>query len=352
MATNDFQVFAGAGGANVLTQANYLALAARTTGFQSGLATSAQLNKVWRQSAIMSAMIGQFICDNAPGLPNAVDDGTTATLEANFLAAVQAVNQQKLAADLNLYVNPSTGNDANAGTGPSVAFRTIQKAFDVGYTNYNFNRHQLIVNLAAGTYTAGVSLTGLPVGCPTVQLIGNAGAPGNVQINITTGNAIVVNLGCNLSLSGVTITAGGTSTQILSNGDGILCSQGWITVSNCVFGACATAQIAATNSGIIVIQTCTFQGTSASGLLAQAGGFIWCNGTTLTYSSAVYTVGNANVTTTGLLSAVGTLFAGAATGVRFNAALGGIISTGGGGVNFWPGSSAGVVTSATFGVYV
>ena len=136
---NDFQVFAGAGGANVVTQAQYLALAAKATGFQSGIAASNQLNKVWRQSSIMSAMIGQFIADNAN--VNAVDDGSIATLETNFLLAIQAINQVKVVGTLNLYVNPSTGNDTNNGLGPATAFRTIARAVAIGYSNYNYSRN-------------------------------------------------------------------------------------------------------------------------------------------------------------------------------------------------------------------
>ena len=36
---------------NVMTQAGYEALAARSGGFSSGVAKSEQLNKVWRQSS-------------------------------------------------------------------------------------------------------------------------------------------------------------------------------------------------------------------------------------------------------------------------------------------------------------
>lgn len=349
--TNDFQPFAGAGGANVITQAQYLALAAKATGFQSGLAVAQQVNKVWRQSSIVASMIGQFIVDFAPGTTNAVDDGTITTLEANFLASIQAVNQIKLTSNLNLYVNPSTGNDTNNGTGPTTAFRTIQRAFDVGYGNYNYNRNQLIVNLAAGTYTAGVSIYGLPTGCPLVQLIGNVASPATVQINVTTANCILANGGCNLTVSGVTLTASGSGTGVIGVGYGIVCSQGWVTVANCVIGACGTIQISATNGGVVVITTTTFTGTSNFGLYAQTNGLIWCNSTTLTYTSAVYTGANANAVTGGILTSVGTLFAGSATGVRFTANNGGMVLTNGGGVNFWPGNAAGVVTGATFGIY-
>lgn len=91
MATNDFLVFGGDGAANVISQASYAALTARLAGFQSGVAQSGQLNKVWRQASIISAVLGQFISDQSG--QNAVDDGTTATLVANLVAAVRGVGK-------------------------------------------------------------------------------------------------------------------------------------------------------------------------------------------------------------------------------------------------------------------
>ncbi|WP_175788102.1 phage tail protein [Burkholderia cenocepacia] len=87
--TNDFQPFATGGGANVLSQADYLALASLATGFQAGTAQSAALNKVWRQSSIMSAVLAQLIVDMTG--QNATDDGTTATLLANLKQAIGLV---------------------------------------------------------------------------------------------------------------------------------------------------------------------------------------------------------------------------------------------------------------------
>jgi hypothetical protein len=88
MATNDFLPFANGGGANVLTQAQYAALTALLSGgYQSGVANSAQMNKTWRQSSIMAAVLGQFAADYSGN--NSVDDGTTTTLEANLVAAIR-----------------------------------------------------------------------------------------------------------------------------------------------------------------------------------------------------------------------------------------------------------------------
>ncbi|WP_176076844.1 hypothetical protein [Burkholderia dolosa] len=89
---NDFLPFATGPGANVVDQATYAALDALTKGFVSGTAKSDQLNKVWRQSSIMAAVIAQFIV--AQTGQAALDDGTTPTLLANFTKAVNAASKQ------------------------------------------------------------------------------------------------------------------------------------------------------------------------------------------------------------------------------------------------------------------
>lgn len=92
MATNDFQPFAYGGAANVVSQSAYLALTTiLQNGFSSGVAQSAQLNKVWRQSSIMAAVLAQFSSDYSG--QNSIDDGTTATLETNLIAAIRSVTK-------------------------------------------------------------------------------------------------------------------------------------------------------------------------------------------------------------------------------------------------------------------
>lgn len=87
MPVNEFLRFGLDVGANVITQAEYEALIARLTGFQPGVAESAQLNKPWRQSAAVTSMIGDFIV--AQAAVDARDDGDIATLLTHFTTAVQ-----------------------------------------------------------------------------------------------------------------------------------------------------------------------------------------------------------------------------------------------------------------------
>lgn len=107
MPTNDFQIYAGAGGANVITTSAYAALSARTAGFATGLARSNQLNKVWRQSSIVSAMLAQAISDTL-GV-DVVDDGTIATIETHFYQMLmRQVQTNEFVVDSSAIVNTIT----------------------------------------------------------------------------------------------------------------------------------------------------------------------------------------------------------------------------------------------------
>ena len=85
--TNDFQPFAAGGGANVITQAQYLALTSvLANGFASGTAISAQVNKVWRQSSFVASVVAQLIADSLQS--NVVDDGNVLTFEEKLKQAI------------------------------------------------------------------------------------------------------------------------------------------------------------------------------------------------------------------------------------------------------------------------
>jgi hypothetical protein len=86
MATNDFLAFGTDPGANVMSQADYAALAARLDGFASGIAQSAQVNKVWRQSSFMAAVIAAYI-EQQTGL-DVLDDGDLAAMIIKYTNAV------------------------------------------------------------------------------------------------------------------------------------------------------------------------------------------------------------------------------------------------------------------------
>lgn len=88
MATNNFKAFATANGANVTAQSDYEALTALLTGFQSGKASSAQINKAIRQSSTIAAVVAQYIANNSGN--DVLDNGDTAGILANLILAIQS----------------------------------------------------------------------------------------------------------------------------------------------------------------------------------------------------------------------------------------------------------------------
>ena len=101
MPTNDFKAFATGNSANVISQADYLALAALVSGFSSGKASSAQVNKALRQATVMANVLAQFIAVSAN--VDVLDDGNTAAILSNLknsmpgrLLGVQVVTSSAL----------------------------------------------------------------------------------------------------------------------------------------------------------------------------------------------------------------------------------------------------------------
>ena len=86
MAKNEFLPFGTAANANVLPNADYQALPARSAGFGSGVAKSEELNTVWRQGSTMATVLGQFIADKTG--QDVLDDGDLPLLTANFKSAL------------------------------------------------------------------------------------------------------------------------------------------------------------------------------------------------------------------------------------------------------------------------
>lgn len=93
--TNDFIWFGTGGGANVDSQATYLAaltaLGYPSVGFNTGTAIANQLNKVWRQGTAWSKVFGDLL--NQYGM-DALDNGVPATLLANLIIAIKQASGQ------------------------------------------------------------------------------------------------------------------------------------------------------------------------------------------------------------------------------------------------------------------
>lgn len=113
MPLNDFLPFALGAGSNVMTQAEYDALTARSSGFSSGTAKSRELNKVWRQSAFAVSCIAQFMADYTGS--DILDDGDSASFKASFAKAISLLSM-----GTDYAVGANTGNAYTASFTPAV----------------------------------------------------------------------------------------------------------------------------------------------------------------------------------------------------------------------------------------
>jgi hypothetical protein len=152
--SNDFLPFAVGGSANVTPQATYAAdTAILQNGFATGIAKSADLNKVWRQSSIMSAVVSQFIT-NTTG-QNAVDDGTTATLIANLAAAVSAQSESIIGGVRNLVMTVATASATATVTADEIIVGSALGGLK--YTLASFSKTINLATTGAGGMDTGTA---------------------------------------------------------------------------------------------------------------------------------------------------------------------------------------------------
>lgn len=86
MPVNEFKAFATGENANVISQAEYEVMAARDAGFETGIARSEQLNKVWRQASTIAAVVAQFMADKSGD--DVADDGNIEKLRDTLTKAL------------------------------------------------------------------------------------------------------------------------------------------------------------------------------------------------------------------------------------------------------------------------
>lgn len=86
MPVNDFKPFATGEFANVLSQPEYENLEALGAGFQSGIARSEELNKVWRQASTIASVVASFMVSKSGN--DVLDNGNLDALQTTLLKAL------------------------------------------------------------------------------------------------------------------------------------------------------------------------------------------------------------------------------------------------------------------------
>lgn len=353
MARNDFRTFGsgtppndGGPSANTLSNAAYGSLAARTTGFQSGIARSVELNKVWRQSSLITSMIGQFMADTGF---DAVDDGSITTLEANFINAIHAITQIKVVApNLQFYVSVA-GSDSNDGTTQQTPWRNVQTAIARVYSLYNFQGNAVTINVAPGTYAENVLITGAPIGCRAVTIVGDENNPGGVVISGSNAACFqITSTAVEITIAGMTLTSAG------GNAWGVNCVQSAVIIRNMLLSSCANPQVESSTGGVVFTQgTIHFNGSNNWGFFAQTGGGIEiAAATVLDFQAPNYAQQFLTGTLNGTIQLTPDVtLVGSFSGKSFLADRSGAINVFGRGPAFYPNNIVGTVDTGSFGFY-
>lgn len=254
-----------------------------------------------------------------------------------------------MTANRTFYVAP-TGSDSNSGVSASSPFATIQKAIDT-ITRYQSIARGVIatIQLANGTYTVTAATTlNQFAGGGQILIQGDTATPGNVTI--TTATAIVqfflAKFKSDYVLQGFTLTASAGSPS------GLFANGGYVSFQNIDFGAGLSQHIRASFDGYINgLGDYTISGGGSIHISATNNGTILIPGSaTVTVSGTpAFSGAFANCIGVSLINTFGTSFSGAATGTRYVVTLNGVITTNGGGANFFPGNGAG--SSGTGGQY-
>lgn len=263
-----------------------------------------------------------------------------------------------LAAPMTYYV-ATTGNDSNDGLTALTPFLTIQKAIDT-VINFNLNGYSVTVNVANGTYPP-VDLKRLN-GSGMVNIIGNTTTSTSCIISAASvsGGYAVVCSSPDYSMSGFSYTTPGPLGG--SPGAGIWLGVGSsLKVSNINFGACGNASTpgswwVANDGGYLHVSgAITINGSTYFGFGALANGQIRTSTPTkptlnITAPVSVSHFARAESGAFNVMGWASITGSGNVTGAKYSATSNGIIETGGAGVNYLPGTTAGA--TATGGQYV
>lgn len=255
----------------------------------------------------------------------------------------------RLGANLTLYVATTGSDTTNNGLSAGSPFATIQHAYDVLKANYDLCGYTATIQVADGTYTAGLSCTG--------PLMGQAGAAGLILQGNTGAMSNVI---ISTSVDCITLSGGSAMTvqyvkMITSNGNAInVTSLSTLRIGNVNFGAAyGNHMIVSGSSKIFLIANYTISGgtTTYAHMQAYGSASIQANGvgTVTITGTPAWGYGFAFAYDGASMYIPGITFSGSATGARYIASTNGVINTAGSGASYLPGSVAG--STATGGQY-
>lgn len=206
MASNNFKPFATGSGANVTSQSDWEALAALSSGFQSGKASSAQINKALRQSTFVASALAQAISNIL--VADVLDDGN----QTNFVnQLISAINRASLSVNRQQKFTASGSFTVPAGVTTIYLSGCAAGGGGASGATNNGGQSSLVGGGGGGGGGAGQSIikqafTVTPGQVLTISI----GAGGNGAQAPTAGGGYNGNNGGNTSVSGLITLSGGT----------------------------------------------------------------------------------------------------------------------------------------------
>lgn len=245
MGVSQFLPFAAQSGANVVSQATFASDPATGVGFSAGIALSAKLNKVWRQSSFISAGITELMLRYLD--QDVLDNGDLAAFTDQLDKALIAMRpvQALIEPVTNYYVSVSRGSDFADGRTSATAWQTLQHAATWIPQHIDFNLNQIIVNVEDGTY-APFEVKIPPINSGGFLFLGNVANP-NACVIAAQNNSCVIGSGVFFQIQGFNLRASGTGPW---EGCGLVSRYGGrINYMSINFGACDFVQVFAGYGG-------------------------------------------------------------------------------------------------------
>jgi hypothetical protein len=267
-----------------------------------------------------------------------------------------------LTADTTFFVDSAAGSDTNTGLiGNPV--KTIQRMIDILQASYDLAGWAVTIQLANGSYSPGLKISGLLLGQKSpafLTLRGNSASPSSVTISDTTvptnalengdGTPVYANFGAMVNVDGVRVVGGYRGIWANSGSE--------IRAQNIEFANSGTTvtHAATTHNGLIRIRgniSITGNCSKAAFFSSKHGRLMLSDTGTPSLTPTITFVGSPSVNNVaqveqfGLITALSsqTSFSGTPNGKRYTGDALGCIDTNGSGVNYFPGTIAGTVSN-------
>ncbi len=267
------------------------------------------------------------------------DQSAVITSDGSNYNVVRAPERTRLGGNTTLYVT-TAGSDLNTGLTSSDAFASLQHALNTVVNCLDLGGYSLIVQLADGTYTNGVSLTKPWVGGSSKNVIisGNSENPAQVILSTSGTVAYAEGAGCGFTIH---------SLKMQSSSGGLLWADRFADIyfSNVIFDSASGNHLTANASGYLYAYGhYTITGSATRHMWSGLTSIIRVIGKTITLSGTPsFTSAFAHASICGTTEIYGDTFSGVATGKRYEIKTNGVIYTAGGGASYLPGNAVGTV---------